>query len=279
MPALLSALFVAIAAVLYWHGHSYYRLPVAARVEHPDLQELAPTGLVGQGYGFLGTALILANLLYLLRRRFSHVPLGSMRFWLDLHVFTGLAGSLFVLFHSAFQLRNTIATVASVALFIVVGTGVLGRLMMFIRPRVERARVIANFDDLESLSPGLSAAVASVMSRRPVKRFDISPTLIETLGTIPEWRREIRDRAALLREAMAPALRSAAGDPELEQRLREVTEETHHLARAEVQSVALDYVLQSWRGLHRFFSILMLVTVAFHVGVAWYYGYRWVFSE
>jgi hypothetical protein len=29
--------------------------------------------------------------------------------------------------------------------------------------------------------------------------------------------------------------------------------------------------------MHRFFAILMLLTVALHVGVAWHYGYRWIF--
>ena len=36
-------------------------------------------------------------------------------------------------------------------------------------------------------------------------------------------------------------------------------------------------VLRSWRGLHRLFAILMLVTVVVHVWVAWHYGYRWRF--
>ncbi|HTM19438.1 MAG TPA: hypothetical protein VL172_02985 [Kofleriaceae bacterium] len=36
-------------------------------------------------------------------------------------------------------------------------------------------------------------------------------------------------------------------------------------------------LMRSWRGMHRLFAILMLVTVVVHVAVAWHYGYRWRF--
>ncbi len=36
-------------------------------------------------------------------------------------------------------------------------------------------------------------------------------------------------------------------------------------------------VLRSWRALHRLSAILMLISVAVHVAVAWHYGYRWRF--
>jgi hypothetical protein len=37
--------------------------------------------------------------------------------------------------------------------------------------------------------------------------------------------------------------------------------------------------MRSWRGFHRFFALLMLALLVVHVGVAWYYGYRWIFSK
>ena len=38
-------------------------------------------------------------------------------------------------------------------------------------------------------------------------------------------------------------------------------------------------LLQSWRALHRLLAILLLLLVPVHVGVAWFYGYRWLWSE
>jgi hypothetical protein len=101
----LLVLWVGLALV----GWDFYGHDLDARLDHPAYELLRPSGLVGHGYGIVGTALILSNLLYLARRRFARAQLGSMRLWLDIHVFSGLAGGALVLFHSAFQFRTGIA--------------------------------------------------------------------------------------------------------------------------------------------------------------------------
>jgi len=50
------------------------------------------------------------------------------------------------------------------------------------------------------------------------------------------------------------------------------------LAASEVDAVAGQALLRSWRSVHRFMAILMVVAVTVHVAVAWVYGYRWIFS-
>ncbi|HET9987228.1 MAG TPA: hypothetical protein VFQ65_01880, partial [Kofleriaceae bacterium] len=49
-------------------------------------------------------------------------------------------------------------------------------------------------------------------------------------------------------------------------------------AAADARASATSALLRSWRGLHRFFALVMLAAVFLHAGVAWYYGYRWIFS-
>src|ERR1700687_447965 len=83
-----------LGAILLWRGHDYYRQGLSARALHPDYRLLNPAGLHGHGYGMVATALIATNLLYLVRRRFAkHLPakVGSMKAWLNAHVFTGLS--------------------------------------------------------------------------------------------------------------------------------------------------------------------------------------------
>ena len=46
-----------------------------------------------------------------------------------------------------------------------------------------------------------------------------------------------------------------------------------------IRSFKASAVLRSWRSMHMFFAILMLLTVVFHIGIAWHYGYRWIWSE
>ncbi len=121
--ALLFTIFILsfLTSGLYLHGRDFYPLSLAERALHPAYRMLNPAGLVGHGYGIVGTGLILTNLLYLVRRRFTkYIPawLGSVKAWLDIHVVTGLTGAVLVLFHSAFQLRTAIATVTAASLAI-----------------------------------------------------------------------------------------------------------------------------------------------------------------
>src|SRR5690606_28572528 len=68
-------------------GWKYYGLSTVARYFHPLHDALRPSGSIGLTLGVIGTLLMAASLLYLLRKRFAawHVP-GTIRDWLDLHV-------------------------------------------------------------------------------------------------------------------------------------------------------------------------------------------------
>ena len=105
-PWLTLFILVGLAAYLLWRGHGYYSASLDARFDHPEGRELRAAGTIGHGYGIVGTVLILTNLLYLVRRRFSRFSFGSLKRWLDVHVIAGLAGALLVAFHSTFELRT-----------------------------------------------------------------------------------------------------------------------------------------------------------------------------
>lgn len=171
-------LFISGAGALAVRGWEFYSLSLGERVDHPDFRVLGPGSNLGHGYGIAGTALILTNLLYLVRRRFARLSMGSLKAWLDVHVFTGLFGGLLVLFHSAFQVRSVIAWVTMGSLIVVQVTGIVGRYLY------------------------------------------------------------TRSRAS-----------SVAGA-----------------------------LFKSWRGVHRFSALLLVLVVSLHIGVAWYYGFAWVFG-
>ena len=50
------------------------------------------------------------------------------------------------------------------------------------------------------------------------------------------------------------------------------------LAASEVDAHVGAALMRSWRSLHRFLAILMLTSVTVHIGVAWFYGFRWIFE-
>ena len=133
-------------------------------------RELKPAGLLGHGYGIVGTGLILTNLLYLVRRRFAkRIPawMGSVKALArSARRSRGSSGSVLILFHSAFQLRTPIATVTSASLAIVVVTGLVG--LYLLRARSEggpqAAQRSAHGD--RAAPPGARQAGARVRARR-----------------------------------------------------------------------------------------------------------------
>jgi hypothetical protein len=271
----------ALTALLLWRGYGYYRQHLDARAVHPDHRLLSPAGFLGHGYGMVGTLLIATNLLYLVRRRFtSHFPAwaGSMKAWLNAHAFTGLVGSVLIVFHSAFQLRTPIATVTAGSLAIVVVTGLVGLYLHALVPKAGLKPLKERLEQLEPLMPGLVKEVRDFVARSPVTALPHDASLLHTVVTVPRWvfqasRRRRGMRAAARKDRLFRVLENT------DRRLaREHVRELGLLAAAEVDTQAGAAFMRSWRSLHRFLAILMLASVSVHIGVAWYYGFRWIFE-
>lgn len=271
----LTLLTVAIAVALAMRGWSFYALDVKARVDHPDFRVLSPGELVGHGYGVFGTLLMLTNLTYVLRRRFARLPVGSMRAWLDMHVFTGLLGSILVAFHSAFQLRTPIAMVTSFSLTAVVLSGIVGRFLYALTPQVDGVRFTRDLAALDEVVNGLAAYLRRELAALPVP-VPPSGGLVAALSSVPTWRSELALRRAVVRTTLARAGQGLTRKQRRELRRRGRAVERH--ARQLVNASLADGVLRSWRGLHRFMAILLILSVSVHISVAWFFGFRWIFG-
>jgi hypothetical protein len=84
----------------------------------------------GYWLGVSGGVMMLALLLYSLRKhlRFMH-GWGPTRHWFRLHMFLGIAGPSFILFHSTFHAGSLNAMVALSCMLLVAGSGVIGRVI------------------------------------------------------------------------------------------------------------------------------------------------------
>lgn len=267
-PIVLGLVLAATAVALAHRGWSFYKLSLEDRVVHPDYRKLRPSGLIGNGYGFVATALVVLNLSYLVRRRIAGTRLGSMRIWLDLHVFTGLLAAILVSFHSAFQLRTPIAKTSAASLAIVVLTGLIGRFLYALTPP-DASRLRAALDALEAAIPGAGRQAATILDELPAPRLAANASLARSLFAIPRWRRVAAKRRGAL-AVIAPA----GGDLVTRAAWRELL----RASAAEARASGMAALLRSWRGLHRFFALLMLIAIGVHAGIAWHYGYRWVFG-
>ena len=267
----LGLILLSVAVGLAYRGWSFYRLSLEDRVEHSEYRMLRPSGLLGNGYGWVAATLVVMNLSYLIRRRFGSARFGSMKTWLDIHVFTGLLAATLVSFHSAFQLRTPIASISAASLGTVVLTGLLGRFLYALGPGGVRERLGAALDAVDHELPGTRDALAGVIQELPGPNVPANASLWRCLWSIPSWVRVARVRREAL-GALLPPRR------QMSRSLRRARTELYAASAADARASGVSALLRSWRALHRFFALLMLAAVLLHAGVAWYYGYRWIFA-
>lgn len=269
LPVLLGVALVAVTLGLLYRGWTFYGLSLEERVEHPEFRQLRPSGAWGNGYGWIAALLVVLNLSYLVRRRIGGARLGSMRTWLDIHVFTGLFAATLATFHSAFQLRTPITQISAASLGIVVVTGLIGRFLHALSPAGDRKRMNEALDHLEMVLPGHRRELACALDALPAVAMPANASLLRCVLAIPQWRRAGHRRRAAL-AVLLPR--------DLDHDQRRAARRLANAAAAEAGSAAKIALLRSWRGLHRFFALLMLASVLLHGGVAWYFGYRWIFA-
>ena len=79
-------------------------------------------------------------------------------------------------------------------------------------------------------------------------------------------------------QGIAAAQAAVRRDPDRVRELRRAAGELYAASAADARASGIAALLRSWRAMHRFFALLMLAAVFLHAGVAWYYGYRWIFG-
>jgi hypothetical protein len=269
---------IALTALLTWRGLAFYRLDLEARLDHEDFRTLSPGAIIGHGYGVFGTFLVLTNLLYLARRRFARWNLGSMRAWLNLHVFTGLFGSVLILFHSAFQVRSQIASVTSISLGLVVVSGVVGRYFYSLAPRNQHHALREQLTVLEVFDATVPQKLQALIAGFAEPPTPSRATLFDSLATIPAWIAHERRRTAAIRELLQPLLADGSLSRDERRYLRAAAREVESIVKEPMRTAAGVSLIRTWRGLHRFMALLMIVSVSVHIAVAWVFGYRWIFE-
>jgi hypothetical protein len=272
LDALLLILFLTGMGALLLRGWQFYALSVGERVDHEDFRVLGPSGSLGQYYGIAGTVLIFTNLLYLVRRRFARLSVGSLRTWLDVHAFTGLFGGMLVVFHSAFQARSTISLITLGSLFAVIATGIVGRFLHSLAPRPDLQLLDRQLALLDRVGPGMGKLLKERMGHVPSAVVPGRGSLLAVLSALPSfWQEDALRRAMIHHTVVFYGQRQPAVVAQLAAPIAECT----RLFRAEVRARAATALLRSWRSVHRLAALLMVCLVVLHIGIAWYYGVIW----
>jgi thioredoxin reductase/Pyruvate/2-oxoacid:ferredoxin oxidoreductase delta subunit len=260
-----------------WHL-DYYRLPLAERPTHPKHGLLRPGLGAGLVFGMTATGLIVVNLMYLARRS-PRVPLslGSLSGWMTSHVATGILALLCATLHAAMAPRSTVGGQAFWALAVLLGTGAIGRYFYAWVPRAANGREL-ELSEVRARLERLSVEWDSGQQRyRERVRGEIDG-LIEAR----QWRSSFAGRVLALL-GLRRDLKRVLARLQAEGRHEGVSEEqiaaTAALARRACRTASmtahyedLRAILGSWRWMHRWVAVLMVVLVVLHVVSALAFG-------
>lgn len=126
----------------------------------------APDSTVGFGYAFAGTTfLILAAVMYSLRRRSRRRAIGQLHAALQWHVCFGAVGLVLLFMHSFGNFNPRSGTFALYGMIALVISGLVGRLLDRVMPRliageVRKALTAQGEDRIEAISQKLQAIVS-----------------------------------------------------------------------------------------------------------------------
>ncbi len=272
-----------LIAGLWLYGSEYYRSPLSDRPHHDDYRALRPAGSLGLIYGYIGSAMMLLMLSYSLRKRTKLLgEIFSLRTWLDIHIYLGVFGPLFIILHTSFKVQGLVA-VSFWSMVIVALSGYFGRYLYLQIPRNIQGSELS-LKEIESSRAILAQRLATDYGLSPemlaeVERFtppdtESAPSALSALRQLIKYNLIEHPR---LRRRLERELRQfgVAGS-----RLRQLVSLLGQRALTQRRIAALAQIhslFHYWHVVHKPFAIIMYAVMFIHIGVAIWTGYGWPF--
>ncbi|MEW6072948.1 MAG: NAD(P)-binding domain-containing protein [Planctomycetota bacterium] len=272
--------FLLSLGVAAWVGAfaDYYGLADEVRLDSPRHALLRPAGTVGLPLGIAAAVFLAVNLAYLVRRS-PRIPFtrGSLRAWMTWHVATGILAFLLALVHGAMSPGDSVGGHAFLGLSVLVVTGAIGRYLYSFVPHAANGRELA-IDEVRRELAAVSEewtrlhagfgeqALAIVRAVVPERRWTGSflARAWSLLGTQSRVRGAIRRLREEGRRQGVPA-------GELDQ-FQVLTRQVQRNLLAASHFEELRTLLATWRWIHRWTALLVVLLVAIHVVAAVRFG-------
>ncbi len=275
----LGALWVGTAGAFGFLGWEYYHLPMAERLYSPLHETFGPAGLVGQGLGIIGSAMMtIGVLLYALRKRVRWMAkLGSLARWLQFHIFLCTLGPFLVLLHTTFKFGGVVS-IAFWSMATVVASGVFGRYVYHRIPKTIHGAFLtldalqARKDGmLEELSERFAVPQAALVmaTATPAASKGLGSAFMEAAKFDLKRRARTRHIKRILSQHDVPAASH-----------RRVAQLVTDELRMETQIALVrpfQQMFKYWHAFHLPLAILMFLVLGIHIAVAIVFGYTWVF--
>jgi len=262
-------------------GAGYYSTPLAVRAYDPAHRLLRASGPVGQTLGLVGTVFMLVPFAYMARKRIKGFGTsGTLRSWLELHLFCGIVGPLMVTFHTSFKF-NGIISAAYWSMVTVMLSGFIGRFLFVRIPRSIRGNELTRAD-LDRRAAELQDEIVqsvgdeSIMNKIDAFEARIAPGSDGRLSWFDLLFGEIR-MGRMLR-AFDRALAESDVPQPLREEIARLTLERGLVLRRAAYLQRTKTLFEAWHVFHLPLVYLLLVIAAAHIALAVYMGYvpfRW----
>jgi hypothetical protein len=263
------------------NGYVYYLAPLNERAFLPEHRDLKPSSPYSHGLGVLGATMIIIGVVtYSSRKRLRALwSLGKLSLWLEFHIFLCLLGPVLVAYHTTFK-AGGIAAISLWTMLSVAASGVIGRFLYVLIPRnvkgseLDSHQINEEFDRIE----------------KSLKESEIGTNLLRTvdgqLGAIK--------RPSNLRETFATFAHLLRVKRRIKQNTRQLLAASHlprdvarnlfkavsmraSLIQRSIVLLQVEKLFFYWHAIHVPFTAMMFITLAVHVGVSLWLGYRWIF--
>lgn len=267
---LTTVIFITLILLLY-KGISYYNLSLEERVYNSDHSSLKPSGMLGHGYGVIGSFLIIAGVgSYMLRKRSGFMARrGLIRHWLEFHIFLCTIGPILILFHTAFKFGGLVAISfwSMVAVFL---SGVIGRFIYIQIPRSIEGRELS-LNELREMKTNEWRIFR--------EKYNLDETNLHLKYHVNPLIRYIRryneDRKSL--SLVKSALRQKNIASSEIKKMAALVKADITLGRKIEMLETMRNLFRHWHVVHLPFAFIMLIIMIIHVSVVVLFGYKWIF--
>jgi len=271
---------ITLLGILYI-GLPYYRTSLEERFYNPDHLLLKPSGILGHGFGIIGSLLIIIGVgTYMARKRYRFMSrMGILKYWLETHIFLCTLGPVLILFHTALKFGGLVAISfwSMVAVFL---SGIIGRFIYIQIPRSIEGRELSlnevrelKSDVAEILknSYKLDQESLNIITNSIKKKIEIyyKNPLIRFVQKYMNDLNSIRSVRYVLRKNRLPKTEY--------KKILKLVQDDIRINRKIERLDTIKNLFKYWHVAHLPFALVMLIIMIIHVAVTIVFGYRWIF--
>lgn len=210
-------------------------------------------------------------------RRFGRI--GSLKHWLEFHIFLCSVGPMFVLFHTAFKFGGIVA-VSFWSMVAVVLSGVIGRYIYIQIPRSISGNELS-INEIRLMDEELAEKLKGKTNlsenlRFEINNFNLANYVKQNRNILTVMFKGYTVTNRLLRNVKKELSQKAAAS-DVRKEIIKLTKSKLALDRKILLLRSMQNIFRYWHIFHLPFAIIMLIIMLVHVGVTLAFGYTWIF--